>query len=96
MLSMKDSFILKPSTSGLKKLKRAELVEVANYYELTISSSMKKDDLRSMILEHLCEEELISDEESDDGQEVSSATLELQRLEFQANERARENALSYI
>ena len=34
-----------------------------------------------------------SDEESDDGQEASSTTLELKRLEFQENERARDNAL---
>ena len=93
MLSTKESFVLKPSTSGLKKLKRAELVEVASYYELIVSSSMKKDDLRQVILEHLHEEELISDEESDEGQEISSATLELKRLEFQENERAGENAL---
>ena len=46
-----------------------------------------------MILEHLREEELLSDEGSDDGQEASSATLELKRLEFQENERARKNAL---
>lgn len=51
---------------------------------------MKKDNLRSMILH---EGELISDEESDDGQEASSATLELKRLDLQENERARENAL---
>ena len=46
-----------------------------------------------MILEHLREEELLSDEESDNGQEASSATLDLKRLEFQENERVRENAL---
>ena len=93
MSSAKDSFVSKPSTSSLKKLKRTELVEVAGYYELTISSSMKKDNIRQVILEHLREEELLSDEESDDGQEASSTTLELKRLEFQENERARENAL---
>ena len=93
MLSAKDSFISKPSTSSLKKLKHTELVKVASYYELTVSSPMKKDDIRQVILEHLREEELLSDEESDDGQEASSPTLELKRLEFQENERARENAL---
>ena len=35
----------------------------------------------------------LSDEESDDGQEASSTTLELKRLEFQENGRARENVL---
>jgi len=93
MSSAKDSFVSEPSTSGLRKLKRAELVEVADHYKLTVSSSMKKDDICRVVLEHLCEEDLISDKEGDDGQETSSATLELKRLEFQENERARENAL---
>ena len=53
---------------------------------------MKKDDIRQVILEHLHEEELFSDKESDNGQGASSTTLELKRLEFQENERARENA----
>ena len=54
---------------------------------------MKKDDIRQVILEHLHEEELLSDQESDDGQKASSTTLEFKRLEFQENGRARENAL---
>ena len=93
MLFAKDSFISKPSTSSLKKLKHTELVEVASYYELTVSSLMKKDDIRQVILEHLHEEELLSDKESEDGQEASSTTLELKRLEFRENERTRENTL---
>ena len=93
MSSAKDSFISKPSTSSLKRLKCTELVEVASYYDLTISNSMKKHNICQVILEHLCKEEFLSDEESDDGQQASSATLGLKRLEFQENERARENAL---
>ena len=54
---------------------------------------MKKEDIRQVILEHLQEEELLSDQESDDEQEASSATVELKRLEFEENERDRMNAL---
>ena len=93
MSSAKDSFVSKPSTSSLKKWKLTKLIEVASYYELTVSSLMKKDDIRRVILEHLREEKLLSNEESDNEQEASSATLELKRLEFQENERTRENAL---
>ena len=93
MSSAKDSFVSKPSTSSLKKLKHIKLVEVASYYELTVSSLMKKDDIRQVILQHLREEKLLLDEESDNRQEASSGTLELKRLEFQERERARENAL---
>ena len=42
MWSVKDFFVSKPLTNSLKKLKHTELVEVASYYGLTISSSMKK------------------------------------------------------
>ena len=41
----KGFFHSKTSTSSLKELKCAELVEVASYYELMISCSMKKDDI---------------------------------------------------
>ena len=44
-------------------------------------------------LEHLWEEELLSNKERDDGLEASRATLGLIRLEFQENKRAKENAL---
>ena len=91
MSSAKDLFIMEPSMSALKRLKRAELVEFASHYKLTVSSSMKKDDIHQEILEYLCEEEQISDDE--DMQESSSTTLELKRLEFQENEKARENAV---
>lgn len=67
MLSVNDSFISKPSTSGLKKLKRMELVEIADHYKLTMSSLMKKDDIHRVVLEYLHKEELISDEGGDDG-----------------------------
>ena len=93
MSSAKDSFVSKPSTSSLKKVKCTKLVEAASYYELTVSSLMNKNDICQVILEYLREEELLSDKESDNGQEAGSATLELKRLEFQENERARENTL---
>ena len=45
-----------------------------------------------MILEHLWKEEIIYEE--DEGEPgTSSTTLELKRLEFQENERGKENAL---
>ena len=93
MSSAKDSFISKLSMSSLKNLKCTKLVEAAGYYELSISSLMKKDDICQVILEHLHEEKLLLDKESDDGQEATSTTLELKRLEFRANERTRENTL---
>jgi len=53
-----------------------------------LAQALKTDELRQLILDHLHKEELISYDE-----QVSSATLELKKLEFQENERARENTL---
>ena len=58
MSTVKDSFISEPLVSGLRKLKRSELIEVAGHYKLTCQSSMKKDEIRQVILEHLHEEDL--------------------------------------
>ena len=92
MSSQKDFLVSEPSANGLRKLKRTELLEVAAHCKLSCSSSLKKDETRRVILEHLREEEIISDEDGDE-LEVSRATVELKKLEFQENERARENAL---
>ena len=67
MSSAKGSFISNPSTSGLKKLKHTELVMVASYYGLTMTSLMEKDDIHQVILEDLNEEELFSNKESNNG-----------------------------
>jgi len=53
---------------------------------------LKKDELRRKILQHLHDEELLSEDEGDE-LETDRTTLELKKLEFQENERARENAL---
>jgi len=91
VMSATESFISEPSVSGLRKLKRAELVDVASHYKLSCSGSLKKDELRWKILQHLHDEELISEDEGDE-LETDRTTLELKNLEFQENERARENA----
>ena len=60
------------SLNRLRKLKRTELLEVAAHYKLSCSSSLKKDEIRRVILERLREEEIISDEDGDE-LEVSRA-----------------------
>ena len=88
MSTTAESFVFDPSTGGLRKLKHTELLDVASHYKPSCSSTLKMDELHQLILDHLPEEELISYDE-----QVSSATLELKKLEFQENERARENTL---
>jgi len=81
MSTPKDLFILEPSVSCLRKLKCAELLNVANHYKLSCPGSSKKEEIRQKILEYLREEELISDEEGDEIV-TDRNTLELKRLEF--------------
>ena len=76
MSSTIELFVLEPHSRGLLSLKRSELVELADHYKLTLSSSMKKDKIRRVILTHLCEEELIPDDKDEEILD-NSATLEL-------------------
>ena len=88
---LSSTFISEPSSKALRKLKHAKLLEVAGHYKIACSSSMKKEELRRVILEYL-RKEIISEE--DEGEpSTSSTTLELKRLEFQENETVRENVL---
>ena len=54
---------------------------------------MRKDEIHQMIVEHLQEEELILDKESEEVLHTDSTTLELRKLEYQERENTRENAL---
>jgi len=80
----KELFISDPSKSGLQKLKCAELLEVADHFNITCSSSAKKEEIR--ILEYFLAEEIIS-EEKDGNLSISSTALEFNKLQFQENER---------
>jgi len=91
--STKVLFISNPSRSGLQKLKHAKLLEVADHYKITCSSSAKKEDIRHGVLEYLLEEKIISENEGEGTLSASSAALELEKLQFEKNERVRENAL---
>jgi len=47
MSMTKESFIAELSASGLRELKRTELLEIAGHYKLECSSSLKKDEFAS-------------------------------------------------
>ena len=50
-----------PSEDKVFGLKRAELFEVAKHYKISVAASMKKADLRAVILEHLVEVEILEE-----------------------------------
>ena len=83
-----ESFVHDPSIRVLSSLKRIELTQVAKHYELIVTSSMKKGEVRQLIIDHLCKEELASD---DEGDVTENSTVSLKKLELQ--ERAKKGKL---
>ena len=56
-----SDFEAKPSESKLDKLKRSELFEVAKYYNVSVVSSMKKADLKAVLVEFFIDEEFLKE-----------------------------------
>ena len=74
-----ESFVKDPSIRALSSLKRTELIQVAEHYELTVTGSMKKAEVRQLIVSYLHEELVFdSDEDTADNSAVSLKKLELQ------------------
>ena len=87
-----ENFYKDPTLEVLNSLKKKELIEVASHYELEVPENASKADIKKIVLDHLVEEELISEPEPSDtmrGQHL----LELRRLEYQEREREREAQL---
>ena len=90
-----ESFVAEPTLRSLSLLKKPQLIEVANHYELSVVGSMKKGDIKRLITTYLIDEELVPEEDIE-GQlssSVDSSSLELKRLEFQEQEKARQAQL---
>ena len=81
-----DNFYKEPTLEVLNSFKKKELSEVASHYGLEVPENALKGDIKKIVLDHLVEEELISEPEPSDttkGQHL----LELKRLEYQERER---------
>ena len=85
-----ENFVSSPSLKVINSLKKANLLVIAQHYDLRVSDAMTKAQLKKSIIEHLQEEELLLD--SSDTEEISTMTgeekLELNQLELQGKERA--------
>ena len=91
-LKKMENFYKDPTLEVLNLLKKKELIEVASHYELEVPENASKAHIKKIVLDHLVEEELISEPELSDtmrGQHL----LELRRLEYQEREREREAQL---
>ena len=60
-----ESFVNDPSIRALSLLKRTELTQVAERYELTVTGSMTKVQVRQLIVSYLLKDELVSDNDED-------------------------------
>ena len=81
------SFVNNLSITALSSLKRTELTQVAERYELTVTDSMKKAEVRQLIVSYLCEEELVSDSDEDT---TDNSAVSLKKLELQERAKERE------
>ena len=90
-----EHFVSSPSLEVINSLKKANLLVIAQHYELSVNESMSKAQIKKSIVEYLQDEELLSD--SSDTGEIGTMTgeekLELKRLGFQEKEQEREAQL---
>ena len=85
-----ESFVVEPTLSLLSSLKKPQLIEIANHYELSVAGTMKKGEIKRLITVYLTDEELVPEEDTVSlPATVDSSTLELKLLEFQEKEKAR-------
>ena len=80
-----QSFVGEPRMEEFNSLKKAELLQVAQHFKLTVNTSMGKGEIKKIALYHLIEEELLPEEELENVN-TREDHLELKKLEFQERE----------
>ena len=50
-----DTFLINPVVEEFGKLKRSELLVLARYFELEVESSMRKQEIKNILIECLVE-----------------------------------------
>ena len=90
-----EEFVKEPSLRVINSLKKPQLIEVGTYYKLEVDASMKKGEVKRLLVEFLIDEEIIpEDEENSSVTPLSNENdLELRRLELQDKEKEREDQL---
>ena len=83
-----QEFANNPRLATLAALKKSELLSVANYYKVEVSSTIRKAELRKVISQYLVDEEIVSDEEYE-----LATDIELKKLELRERERERESLM---
>ena len=88
-------FIKEPSLRVINSLKKLQLIEVGTHYKFEVDASMKKGEVKRLLVEFLIDEEIIPEDEENSGVMALSNEneLELKRLELQDKEKEREAQL---
>ena len=84
-----EKFIASPSEEQLKALKKSELVQVAEHYEIKFNSSMNKSEIKTLVVNYLVEEELLP-ETSLAMLKPDQDLLAIRKLELEFQERKEE------
>lgn len=76
----------------VRKLRKAELVEIANFFEIDTDPNMKKVEIKSIVEKILIENNLLETAtvSEGDGQNNTQLTLELKKLEIQERQQERQ------
>jgi len=88
-----ENFVEKPTLAVVHTLKKAQLLALVQHYKLECGT-MKKSKVKELVVDHLIEEELVSDEELEASNSViSENAVELKRLEIADRKKERESQL---
>ena len=85
-------FEASPSESKLNALKRADLFDLAKYYNVSVIASMRKADLKAVLLEFFVDEGILEPQTVDQSQFSEEAAIRLKELELQIQIEQRKKA----
>jgi hypothetical protein len=70
-----------PSSDALAKLKKPGLEQVAGYYHIALTPSLRKPEIRDLIVDYCIENDIIDEPEEEAGIKVLRLKLRLQEIE---------------
>ena len=87
-----NDFEVKPTIEQVHNLKKTELLEVCKHYEINAKVSMKKAEVKQMLVEYFVDENVLPDSVLE-SVKVQTTDVELRKLELEHDMRLKEIAL---
>ena len=82
MTSLLETFVKTPSVELLDSFKREELISLAKHYKISYKVSMRKQEIKNLVIEGLVDKEIFSYDALEYVEETTSA-LKLRQLELE-------------